>query len=52
MHECPDCGQVCCCDQDDTWNDAASDECEHECTEYDDDDDGEDDDYRPDERWE
>lgn len=31
MHECPDCGQACDCDQEDTWNDAAADDCEHWC---------------------
>jgi hypothetical protein len=39
MHSCPDCGQACCCDMEDVWNDAASDECEHECEERDEDDD-------------
>jgi len=26
MHECPDCGQACACDQEDPWLD-----CEHQC---------------------
>lgn len=29
MHECPDCGQACDCDGEDTWLD--EDECEHLC---------------------
>lgn len=40
MHECPDCGQACDCDGEDTWYDFDSPEamcCEHECEEFDDD---------------
>lgn len=37
MHECPECGQACDCDGEDTWNSAASDDCICECDEdYDD----------------
>jgi hypothetical protein len=40
MHDCPDCGQACDCDGEDTWFDEV-DECEHNCEaesdEYDDD---------------
>lgn len=35
MHECPDCGQACDCDQEDYWNDWDSEEaemCVHGCT--------------------
>jgi hypothetical protein len=39
MHECPDCGQVCDCDGEDIWNDAAANECEHGCDEQEGDDD-------------
>jgi hypothetical protein len=31
MHDCPDCGSACDCDGEDTWIDAHSDECVHEC---------------------
>jgi hypothetical protein len=41
MHECPDCGQACSCDIEDTWNEAAADDCVHVCD--DDHDDGWDD---------
>ena len=34
MHECPDCGQACACDMEDHWNNAASEECQHECENY------------------
>lgn len=37
MHECPDCGQVCDCDGEDVWNDAAAWDCRHNCEEDDDD---------------
>jgi len=37
MHDCPNCGQACDCDGEDTWNDAASFDCEHDCEEEDDD---------------
>ncbi len=30
MHECPDCGQACACDQDDLWQPAPED-CECGC---------------------
>jgi hypothetical protein len=29
MHECPECGQACDCDDDDTWMD--TDDCTHAC---------------------
>lgn len=32
-HECPDCGQACYCDGDDTWMDSGSEACEHGCEE-------------------
>ncbi len=34
-HECPDCGQACYCDGDDTWIDlwATSGSCAHPCIE-------------------
>lgn len=35
MHECPDCGQVCDCDGEDTWSDYAGRTCRHACDEYD-----------------
>jgi hypothetical protein len=52
MHECPECEQVCCCDQEDTWNEVASRYCDHNCDESgrgddDDFDDGDDRDYPP-----
>lgn len=31
MHECPNCGQVCDCIGDDTWDSLESLECRHEC---------------------
>lgn len=31
MHDCPECGQACTCDGEDVWNDAAGDDCVHEC---------------------
>ena len=31
MHDCPDCGQACACDGEDTWNDEASEDCVHDC---------------------
>lgn len=39
-HECPECGQMCYCDQDDTFMESGADECEHECNPDHDDDDG------------
>ena len=33
MHECPDCGQVCDCIGDDTWDSSESAYCCHECDE-------------------
>lgn len=32
-HDCPDCGQACYCDGDDTWIDlwATDGDCDHEC---------------------
>lgn len=32
MHECPECGQACCCDMEDHEQDAP-DDCCHECDE-------------------
>lgn len=37
MHECPECGQVCDCCGDDTWNDLESRVCTHKCEEREDD---------------
>lgn len=31
MHECPDCGQACDCDGEDTWFDECPDNCECDC---------------------
>lgn len=31
MHDCPDCGQACDCDGEDTWIDYESDNCIHDC---------------------
>ena len=42
MHECPECGQACDCDGEDTWNDIGSSDwlnCSHECEEYSEEDD-------------
>jgi len=36
MHECPYCGEVCDCDQEDTWFENVY-ECKHECEEFEDD---------------
>ncbi len=39
MHECPNCGQACDCDGEDTWYEFDSPEalvCLHECEECDD----------------
>ena len=35
MHECPECGQACCCDGEDTWFDEYT-ECECDCWKEDD----------------
>jgi hypothetical protein len=35
MHECPQCGQACACDGEDTWFDEAPDDCECECEDLD-----------------
>jgi hypothetical protein len=38
MHECPECGQACYCDGEDTWNDIGSSDwmnCTHECEDLD-----------------
>lgn len=42
MHECPECGQACDCDGEDTWFDdlQTSLNCTHDCEEFDDDNDG------------
>ena len=38
MHECPECGQACDCDGEDTWFDYYFDiDCNHECEYYEDD---------------
>jgi hypothetical protein len=37
MHECPECGQACDCDQEDTWIDDP-DFCTHDCEDFEDDD--------------
>jgi hypothetical protein len=43
MHECPDCGQTCDCDMDDTWFDDfetylhCSHDCEEDCDDFEDD---------------
>ena len=31
MHSCPDCGQACDCDGEDTWIEENEEECIHEC---------------------
>lgn len=31
MHECPNCGYVCCCDGEDVWNDVAAKHCKCDC---------------------
>lgn len=31
MHECPQCGDICDCDNEDTHFDDYDDECLHEC---------------------
>ena len=31
MHECPDCGQACDCDGEDTWFNECPDNCECDC---------------------
>jgi len=36
MHECPECGQACDCDGEDTWFDNYTN-CEHECDEWEED---------------
>lgn len=33
MHMCPSCHQTCYCDMEDHENEAAADECVHECEE-------------------
>jgi hypothetical protein len=40
MHSCPDCGQACDCDGEDTWIDSNEDECVHNCALDIDDEDG------------
>lgn len=39
MHDCPECGQACDCDSEDTWIDSP-DWCEHDCEPEDEDDGG------------
>ena len=41
MHECPECGQACDCDQEDVWMDDLQTmlHCSYECEQFDDDDD-------------
>lgn len=43
MHECPDCGQACCCDGEDTWFENNLD-CTHCSEEIEDDEEGGDED--------
>jgi len=31
MHDCPECGEACDCDCEDTWWDEVED-CDHQCT--------------------
>jgi hypothetical protein len=31
MHSCPDCGQACDCDGEDTWIDENEETCSHAC---------------------
>ena len=38
MHECPECGQVCDCDGEDTWYENVT-ACVHDCDDQDFDDD-------------
>lgn len=38
MHECPECGSVCDCDQEDLMHGSAPPDCDHDCQEDDDDD--------------
>ena len=38
MHECPQCGEVCDCDLEDTWFNGYYEGCSHDCEDYDDDD--------------
>lgn len=47
MHECPECGQACDCDQDDTWFDDLQTmlSCTHQCDGIYDEDDSDDFDY-------
>ena len=47
MHECPECGQACDCDGEDTWNSGLQIylNCTHDCQEFDDDSDNDDFDY-------
>lgn len=39
MHSCPECGQACDCDGEDTWLESSEDDCEHNCEPLDDDED-------------
>jgi len=39
MHECPDCGQACDCDGEDTWFDVSRLDCYCDCEEIEDSDD-------------
>lgn len=42
MHECPNCGQACDCDDEDLWHEFDEpevEECCHECEEFDDEED-------------
>lgn len=36
MHECPECGQLCDCDQEDLEHEHAPDDCFHVCDDSDD----------------
>lgn len=31
MHDCPDCGEACDCDGEDTWVDINDECCDHSC---------------------
>ena len=45
MHDCPECGQACYCDQEDVMHDEPPADCRHDCdpADLDEDDDEEDD---------
>lgn len=41
MHDCPECGQACDCDEEDTWieDDEIFEQCIHECEDFEDEED-------------